>query len=238
KDFQVASQIDYPKEKQKYTNAIAEINRLIDVLNQMAGVGDQLAVRRLHQQIANIQSANNDARVKVVRYEQAKGKLDESNQKLGIALEKKKKAEAKEKKAKDKKEKEEKRKKPGTATGKGKKVGDKWLNEAGKENGVPIPDRIADKLRGKKFNNFDEFRKKLWEEVSKDPELSKQFNPQNKGNLKAGKAPVPRETEQVGGRVKYEIHHETPISEGGEVYDIDNMRIVTPKRHIDIHRGK
>lgn len=238
KDFQVASQIDYPKEKQKYTNAIAEINRLIDVLNQMAGVGDQLAVRRLHQQIANIQSANNDARVKVVRYEQAKGKLDESNQKLGIALEKKKKAEAKEKKAKDKKEKEEKRKKPGTATGKGKKVGDKWLNDAGKENGVPIPDRIADKLRGKKFNNFDEFRKKLWEEVSKDPELSKQFNPQNKGNLKAGKAPVPRETEQVGGRVKYEIHHETPISEGGEVYDIDNMRIVTPKRHIDIHRGK
>lgn len=238
KDFQVASQIDYPKEKQKYTNAIAEINRLIDVLNQMAGVGDQLAVRRLHQQIANIQSVNNDARVKVVRYEQAKGKLDESNQKLGIALEKKKKAEAKEKKAKDKKEKEEKRKKPGTATGKGKKVGDKWLNDAGKENGVPIPDRIADKLRGKKFNNFDEFRKKLWEEVSKDPELSKQFNPQNKGNLKAGKAPVPRETEQVGGRVKYEIHHETPISEGGEVYDIDNMRIVTPKRHIDIHRGK
>ncbi|MGW1371483.1 hypothetical protein [Providencia hangzhouensis] len=59
--------------------------------------------------------------------------IKEAERKLGIALEKKKKAEAKEKKAKDKKEKEEKRKKPGTATGKGKKVGDKWLNDASKE---------------------------------------------------------------------------------------------------------
>ncbi|MGV6987348.1 colicin-like bacteriocin tRNase domain-containing protein [Providencia hangzhouensis] len=164
--------------------------------------------------------------------------IKEAERKLGIALEKKKKAEAKEKKAKDKKEKEEKRKKPGIATGKGKKVGDKWLNDAGKENGVPIPDRIADKLRGKKFNNFDEFRKKLWEEVSKDPELSKQFIKSNRSRMNAGKAPKARKKDASGKRSSFEIHHDTPISEGGEVYDIDNMRIVTPKRHIDIHRGK
>ncbi|WP_336431276.1 hypothetical protein [Providencia burhodogranariea] len=29
-----------------------------------------------------------------------------------------------------------------------------------------------------------------------------------------------------------------PINESGEVYHMDNIRIVTPKRHIDIHRGK
>lgn len=76
------------------------------------------------------------------------------------------------------------------------------------------------------------------EEVSKDPELLKQFKKQNQGNLKAAKAPAPPKGERVGGRIKYEIHHETRIVDGGEVYDIDNMRIVTPKRHIDIHRGK
>ncbi|EPJ8533470.1 hypothetical protein PWM41_000215 [Providencia rettgeri] len=34
------------------------------------------------------------------------------------------------------------------------------------------------------------------------------------------------------------MHHDNPISEGGEVYDMDNLRVTTPKRHIDIHRGK
>lgn len=130
------------------------------------------------------------------------------------------------------------RDKPGIASGKGKPVGDKWLEYAGKESGVPIPDRIADKLRGRKFRNFDDFRKQFWEEVSKDPELLKQFNSANKGNVKAGKAPVPKESEQVGGRIKYELHHDKPISDGGGVYDLDNMRVTTPKRHIDIHRGK
>lgn len=241
KDFQVASQIDYLKEKKAYDELdkkMVEWNTGRNIgLSQDSYIGMPMVLhftKLLEQNNAKYQELKN----KVTKYETAKKQLDESNKKLGVALEKKKKAEAKEKKAKDKKEKEEKRKKPGTATGKGKKVGDKWLNDAGKDNGVPIPEQVANKLRGKKFNNFDEFRKKLWEEVSKDPELSKQFKKQNQGNVKAGKAPAPPKSERVGGRIKYEIHHETPISEGGEVYDIDNMRITTPKRHIDIHRGK
>lgn len=44
--------------------------------------------------------------------------------------------------------------------------------------------------------------------------------------------------DSVGGRERFELHHDPPISEGGEVYDMDNLRITTPKRHIDIHRGK
>lgn len=164
--------------------------------------------------------------------------IEDAKKKLAPILESRKKAEGKKKAAEDKVKKENKRNQPGKATGKGQKVGDKWLEDAGKGNGVPIPDRIADKLRGQKFNNIDEFRRKLWEEVSKDPELLKQFKKQNQGNLKAAKAPAPPKGERVGGRIKYEIHHETRIVDGGEVYDIDNMRIVTPKRHIDIHRGK
>ncbi|MEQ4923272.1 HNH endonuclease signature motif containing protein [Proteus hauseri] len=101
-----------------------------------------------------------------------------------------------------------------------------------------MPDRIADKLRGEKFNNFDEFRRRLWEEVSKDPELLKQFSKANQTLIKKGNAPYPIPEEQVGGRETFELHHVKPIIEDGGVYDMDNIRIVTPKRHIDIHRGK
>ncbi|CAM8204540.1 S-type pyocin domain-containing protein [Enterobacter asburiae] len=127
---------------------------------------------------------------------------------------------------------------PGQVTGKGQKVTGTWLTDAGQGNGSPIPSKIADKLRGRTFSNFDGFRQAFWLEVSKDHELSQQFKRGNLGNIRAGKAPVPRESEQVGGKIKYDIHHIRPISEGGEVYDVDNMGVVTPKRHIAIHRGE
>lgn len=47
-----------------------------------------------------------------------------------------------------------------------------------------------------------------------------------------------QETEQVGGREKYEIHHVTGVGQDGAVYDVDNMRITTPKLHINIHSNK
>nr|WP_012766032.1 colicin-like bacteriocin tRNase domain-containing protein [Escherichia coli]ACS71682.1 colicin E8 [Escherichia coli] len=157
---------------------------------------------------------------------------------LSAAQERRKQKENKEKDAKDKLDKESKRNKPGKATGKGKPVGDKWLDDAGKDSGAPIPDRIADKLRDKEFKNFDDFRRKFWEEVSKDPELSKQFNPGNKKRLSQGLAPRARNKDTVGGRRSFELHHDKPISQDGGVYDMDNLRITTPKRHIDIHRGQ
>ncbi|HEK1720645.1 TPA: hypothetical protein SMT55_002682 [Proteus mirabilis] len=164
--------------------------------------------------------------------------IENEKKKLAPILESRKKAEGEKKAAEDKVKKENKRNQPGKATGKGKKVSDKWLDDAGKENGVPIPDRIADKLRDQKFNNFDEFRRKLWEEVSKEPELSKNFIQSNRIRMRNGLAPRARYKDSVGGRRSFELHHDKPISQGGEVYDIDNIRVATPKRHIDIHKGK
>ncbi|EMH7569343.1 S-type pyocin domain-containing protein [Salmonella enterica] len=129
------------------------------------------------------------------------------------------------------------RNQPGKVTGKGEAVGEGWLNNAGNDLGALIPNQIADKLRGKEFKNFDAFRKAFWTEVGRDPGLSKQFKSGNFGNIQAGKAPAPREAEQVGGRVKYELHHVKPIKDNGGVYDVDNIRVTTPKRHIEIHRG-
>ncbi|UBX30793.1 hypothetical protein LDL57_16285 (plasmid) [Arsenophonus apicola] len=68
---------------------------------------------------------------------------------------------------------------PGVVTGNGKVITGIWLDKAGEELGAPIPSQIADKLRGKEFANFDQFRKTFWQEVAKDPELSGQFDPGN-----------------------------------------------------------
>lgn len=57
----------------------------------------------------------------------------------------------------------------------------------------------------------------------------------NKSIAKKGYSPYAPSQEHVGGREKLEIHHVTPISRGGEVYNIDNMVIMTPKAHIEEH---
>ena len=127
------------------------------------------------------------------------------------------------------------RNQPGQVTGKGQKISGTWLADAGQGNGSPIPSQIADKLRGRTFSNFDDFRQAFWLEVSKDPELSKQFRGANVRHMQKGRAPVAFGGGRVGGRTKFEIHHIKPIGEGGEVYNVDNMGVATPKRHIEIH---
>lgn len=125
---------------------------------------------------------------------------------------------------------------PGKASGKGEKVGEGWLNIAGQELGAPIPSQIADKLRGREFANFGTFRKAIWTEVGKDPELIKQFKRNNQRNLLKGNSPFPIPSEQVGGRIRFELHHVKQIKYNGAVYDVDNIRVMTPKRHIEIHK--
>ncbi|MDM3469506.1 HNH endonuclease, partial [Citrobacter sp. Cb041] len=100
------------------------------------------------------------------------------------------------------------------------------------------PSQIADKLRGRTFSNFDDFRQAFWLEVSKDPELSKQFDPRNLATMKNGRSAYARKPDSIGQRVKYELHHIEEIRNSGAVYDVDNLGVTTPKRHIEIHQGK
>ena len=104
---------------------------------------------------------------------------------------------------------------PGVATGFGQPVSGIWLGEASKGEGAPVPSQIADQLRGREFKNFRAFRETFWKAVSNDPELAKQFDVGVLATMKRGRAPIAKESEQVGRRVRFELHHKKYISEGG-----------------------
>ncbi|MGY2441922.1 S-type pyocin domain-containing protein [Pseudomonas sp. SDO52101_S400] len=125
---------------------------------------------------------------------------------------------------------------PGVVTGKGQDVSGIWLAGAGTGLGAPIPTRIADQLRGQKFKSFDDFRAALWTAVANDPELYAQFKPTNQGWLSKGNSPFVPKAERNGKNGRYEIHHIEHIQHGGAVYDVDNLSVATPKRHVEIHR--
>lgn len=127
---------------------------------------------------------------------------------------------------------------PGVATGVGQPVSGIWLGAASRGEGAPVPSQIADQLRGREFKSFRTFRKAFWEAVANDPELATQFTKQNLAVMANGKAPFAPETEQAGETGKFELHHKVYISEDGSVYGLENISVVTPKRHKEIHREK
>lgn len=126
---------------------------------------------------------------------------------------------------------------PGTVTGVGEDVSGIWLIGASSGVGVSIPTDVADSLRGRDFKSFDSFRAALWKAVSESAVVD-QFIKQNAGRMRKGKAPRVRKADSVGGRRSYELHHLEKISESGGVYDVDNLRVNTPRNHIDIHRNE
>lgn len=126
---------------------------------------------------------------------------------------------------------------PGTATGAGQAVGANWLGSAADLSGAPIPEQIADQLRGQHFRNFDKFREKFWSAVAADSILSRQFSKADLKLLLGGAAPTADDVDFAGKRDKFEIHHIIPIKKGGAVYDIDNLAIMTPKAHVELHKN-
>jgi len=126
---------------------------------------------------------------------------------------------------------------PGTVTGVGEDSSGIWLAGANSGVGVPIPTDVADSLRGLEFQSFDSFREAFWKAVSESA-VADQFIKQSVDRMRKGKAPRVRKADSVGGRRSYELHHLEKVSEGGDVYDVDNLRVNTPRNHIDIHRNE
>jgi len=126
---------------------------------------------------------------------------------------------------------------PGVASGHGAPVASGWLGAAAQGDGAPIPSQIADQLRGRQFNSFRAFRETFWKAVFNDENLADSFNATSMNEMKKGKAPIVRVSDSAGSRVKYELHHKVGLAEGGDLYNADNINIVTPKAHVEIHKG-
>lgn len=125
------------------------------------------------------------------------------------------------------------RKLPGVVTG-GDNLSDvsKMMRGSNGNAGV-IPKEIADNLSGKSFNNFDEFRGAFWEEVGNSKYVN-EFGASNITRMQDGLAPIAQKSQQYGKIKSYVLHHMDPIYNGGGVYDLDNLKIVTPRFHQEI----
>jgi hypothetical protein len=100
------------------------------------------------------------------------------------------------------------------------------------EHLVPGSVRLA--LEGQTFASRAEFRGAFWRAVADDPSLAGQFTRSNQRLMSQGKAPFVAESQQYGGRLRYELHHITPVSRGGAEFDLGNIAVVTPRYHRDI----
>uniref|UniRef100_UPI00035E9A5E RHS repeat domain-containing protein n=1 Tax=Paenibacillus fonticola TaxID=379896 RepID=UPI00035E9A5E len=121
---------------------------------------------------------------------------------------------------------------PGVATSSKASDTNKMMRGTDGNAGV-VPKDVADKLNGKQFNNFDEFRREFWKAVS-NSKYSKEFSSANIKRIQQGYAPIATKSQQYGGHKSYILHHKTPIQHGGGVYNVDNILIVSPRLHQEI----
>ncbi|MBA6100193.1 S-type pyocin domain-containing protein [Pseudomonas juntendi] len=126
---------------------------------------------------------------------------------------------------------------PGVASGSGAVTPDRVLDAASTAAGAPIPARIAERLRGRRFSRFDKLREAVWKEIVADEVFRVHLSRVDIQSMENGTAPYSRKEDRVGKRMKLEIHHKHEIAEGGAVYDLDNLVLMTPKVHINEHRG-
>lgn len=116
------------------------------------------------------------------------------------------------------------------------KAGKSWISRQTGE--APFPKQIAEKMYGRHYNNFNQFKADFWKEVAKDPVLSKQFSISNIKAMEKGNAPFAPVSEHAGNRKVFELDHNHEIQDNGLVYDFNNIIIRTPRNHIQKTRDK
>lgn len=103
---------------------------------------------------------------------------------------------------------------------------------------TPIPAQVGDALMGKTFNSFDDLREAIWKQVGNNSELNSGFTSTNVQSMRGGNAPLSPalylNDSGAFGKV-FNIHHVFEVGNGGAVYDLSNLQIVSPKVHYDIH---
>ncbi len=78
-------------------------------------------------------------------------------------------------------------------------------------------------------------RRAFWKAVAADAQLRSQFTPIHLHLMKKAMRLMHEQMIEMEVALKYEIHHLDEVAKGGAVYDVDNLVVMTPKRHIDFH---
>ncbi|MCC6630405.1 MAG: hypothetical protein IT340_23755 [Chloroflexi bacterium] len=112
-------------------------------------------------------------------------------------------------------------------------INGQWLHGSHGNAGL-IPGQIADTLRGRSFKNFNEFRRAFWRAVADDAHLANQFTASSCTRMRQGLAPLASLRQHANGEMSYILHHKHSIHDGGDVCDMDNLIVVTPRYHRDV----
>jgi LysM repeat protein len=120
------------------------------------------------------------------------------------------------------------------ASGKLVKAGKGWLSSGS----AAIPKQVLDKLKGQRLNSGSDLTRAIWKAVADTPELAKDFGQADLWRMQHDRSPRVTKADQHRGQRTWIVHHQNDIQFGGPVYDLSNLRIVTPKEHYRIHYGK
>ncbi len=91
-----------------------------------------------------------------------------------------------------------------------------------------FPAQIASKLNDRNFSNFAEFRVAFWKSVADTPELAREFSPANLARMRNGMAPIAPSAQHWGDLNNYMLMHHVPFAQGGSIFDMSNILIVSP----------
>jgi hypothetical protein len=109
--------------------------------------------------------------------------------------------------------------------------GSNWL-ASGK-----VPGQVAKLLIGKEFSSAGGLKKAFWRGVAKFRELTDGIASIDIARMARGLAPRADRVDWHGKATSYQLHHQNEIRLGGPVYDLSNIRILSPRAHVEIHRG-
>jgi len=109
----------------------------------------------------------------------------------------------------------------------------RWLDAS---VATPIPLQVATALEGRAFKTFGDMQSAVWKSIANDVDLSAGFGFQSLGNMRVGNAPfAPPNLRNAQFGERFNLHHVNPVANGGGVYDLSNIRIVSPAMHSSIH---
>lgn len=101
------------------------------------------------------------------------------------------------------------------------------------KNAGLITQDVGNRLVGREFRNFSDFRAALWKAVS-DSKHRQEFSQANQRLIANGKAPLAGPEQALEKENTYQLHHIHPLHRRGALYDAANLMIVTPRFHKEV----